>query len=138
MRYSVSYPYEHYCESRTPRSADSHQAKSDLVRDHRLWQTSVLCSSSLPRIAQTGEARILRTPREEGCHGTEYPNTRRTGAVCWGVIGAMVGGEDRFLMPTVLPQHEIEEHIHEEFRAALNEMERASEKEKVDAAARLN
>lgn len=37
-----------------------------------------------------------------------------------------------------LLQHEIEERIRTEFRAAINDMERASGKDKADATARLN
>lgn len=36
------------------------------------------------------------------------------------------------------PQRAIEEQIHEEFRAAFDELERASGREKIDAAVRLN
>ncbi|HEY1241862.1 MAG TPA: hypothetical protein VGF16_14970 [Bryobacteraceae bacterium] len=41
-------------------------------------------------------------------------------------------------MPSYSPEAEIEEHIRKEFRAALNEMERASGNQKADAAARLS
>jgi hypothetical protein len=41
-------------------------------------------------------------------------------------------------MPSVVPRHEIEDHIRREFRAAFEELERAEEKQKADAAARLN
>ena len=41
-------------------------------------------------------------------------------------------------MPSVVPQHEIGEKIRKEFRAAFDELERAPEEEKAQAAARLN
>jgi hypothetical protein len=41
-------------------------------------------------------------------------------------------------MPSVIPNHEIEDNIRKEFRAAFDELEHAQEKEKADAGARLN
>ena len=40
-------------------------------------------------------------------------------------------------MPSRFTQHEIEKQIREEFRAAFDELERASQEEKADAADRL-
>ena len=37
-----------------------------------------------------------------------------------------------------MPQREIEKQIHKEFQAAFDELERASEQEKINATARLN
>lgn len=41
-------------------------------------------------------------------------------------------------MRPLSPHHEVEERIRKEFRAAFDELERAPEKEKAEAAARLN
>ena len=41
-------------------------------------------------------------------------------------------------MPSRFTQHEIEKQIREEFQAAFDELERASQKERADAADRLN
>ena len=41
-------------------------------------------------------------------------------------------------MAVDFPEHELEERVRKEFRAAIDEMERASGKEKAEATARLN
>jgi len=41
-------------------------------------------------------------------------------------------------MPSRFTQHEIEKQIREEFQAAFDELERASQEEKADATDRLN
>jgi hypothetical protein len=41
-------------------------------------------------------------------------------------------------MPSIFPPQVIKEQVHKEFRAAFDELERASAKEKEAAAARLN
>jgi hypothetical protein len=41
-------------------------------------------------------------------------------------------------MPARFTQHEIEKQIREEFQAAFDELERASQEEKADATDRLN
>ena len=41
-------------------------------------------------------------------------------------------------MPPAIPQHEIEERFRQDFQTAFDELERACDKEKASAAARLN